>query len=202
MIRGSCHQVVDQGIGLSFLQSLPGNQALFANQLVQVLAVAAGFDCFHEQAFGRGEYAVVAQVAGGGARPDSKAFEEALTANQDFVGEKEGFGQVEPPVGGVIERALEQIESAVVPGDAWEGRDLAREAVDVFGGDGVALKWHGAGPDLLGTKRFAPFAERGRLEDAQVECELVKAGAQTGKGIDDEPVLFAGVGLGGGLEGV
>ena len=34
------------------------------------------------------------------------------------------------------------------------------------------------------------------MEDAQVEAELVQAGAQAGQGVDDQPVLFAGIGLG------
>ena len=166
---------------------------------MQMLAVAACFDGFHEQTFGGGEDAVVAQVAGGGAGPDGHAFKKALAANQDFVGQEEGFWQIEAPVGGVVEGALEQIEGAVVPGDAGQSRDLAGEAVDVFGDFGVALEGHGAGTDLLGTEGFAPFAEWRRLEDAQVEGELVEAGAQPGQSIDDEPVLLAGVGLGSGF---
>ena len=128
---------------------------------MQVLAVAAGFDRFHEKTFGGGEDAVVAQVAGGGTGPYGHAFEETLAAHKDLIGQEEGFGQVEAPVGGVVERSLKQIECAVVPGDAGQGRDLAREAVDVFGGDGVALEGHGAGPYLLAAKRFTPFAEWG-----------------------------------------
>ena len=130
-----------------------------------------------------------------------RPFKETLAADEDLIGQEEGFRQIEAPVGGVVERALEKIEGAVVPGDAGQCRDLAGEAVNVFGSDGVALERHGAGPDLPGAERLAPFAERGRLKDAEVEGELVEAGAQPGEGIDDEPVLLARVGLGGGFVG-
>ena len=77
--------------------------------------------------------------------------------------------------------------------------NLPGEAVDILGGDGVALEWHGAGTDLPGAKRLAPFAKRGRLEDAKVEGKLVQAGAQPCQRVDDQPVLFAGIGLRGRL---
>ena len=66
---------------------------------------------------------------------------------------------------------------------------------------GLRLKGMALDPTCLGPKGSLHSPKGGRLEDAQVEGELVEAGAQPGEGVDDEPVLLAGVGLGGGFEG-
>ena len=90
-----------------------------------MLTVPAGLDGLHQQAFGRGENAVVAQIASGRSGPDGDAFEQPLATDERLVGQQEGFGQEDTAVGGVIERAFEQVEGTVVPGDTGQGRKPA-----------------------------------------------------------------------------
>ncbi len=90
----------------------------------------------------------------------------------------------------------------VIPGEAGELGEHPGEGVDLFGVDGVAFEGHGGGADLFCPEGFGEFAERGGLQEAEVEGEFVEGGPQPGDGADDVVVLFAGVNLrGDGEEG-
>jgi hypothetical protein len=112
-----------------------------------------------------------------------------------LVGEQKRFRQHHAAVGGIVQRALQQAQRGVVPRDARQRRDEARQAVDVLGGDGVALEGHGARPDLPGAEGFAPLAKGRALQQPQVEGKFVQAGADAGQRVEHQPVLFARISL-------
>ena len=83
----------------------------------------------------------------------------------------------------------------IIPGHTGQRRQIARKAVHILRIDGIALEGHSRGPDLIATKRLVPFANGGRLKQAQVEGEFVERHAEASQCIQDIPILTTGIGL-------
>ena len=85
----------------------------------------------------------------------------------------------------------------IVPGDPRQGGHNPGQAVQVFGVDRVPLEGHGRRSDLLAVERLAPLTKGLRLEDSQIKGEFVQRSGQARQRVEHEPILLAGVGLGG-----
>ena len=101
-------------------------------------------------------------------------FDAYLWHFQDLIGDQEHFRQYGSTVGRFIQGGLQNTMGFVVPGDAGHLSQDARQGIDFFSLDGITFERHGRGADLLFSKRFGDFTNRGRLQKPQVECKLIK----------------------------
>ena len=168
---------------------------MLTDDLMQRLAVAAALDQLHEQAFAGSEGAVRGEQARRCGEVHLEAVDQPAGAAQQFIADQERLRQQTAAVGRIVEGALQQRVGGIVPGHAREGRQIARQAVDVLGVDGVALKRHSTRSHLARTERLRPLADGRRLQQTQIEGELVEGLAQAGKGSQDAIVLLARVSL-------
>ena len=132
---------------------------------MEVLAVASGFDGFHEDVFGRHEREFEHEVFADHRFVDDESGCDGVHEVEGAVQGEEGFGEGEASVGGVVEGAFEPLGGGGVVGVSDEVHDEAGEAADALALHGVAFVGHGGGTDLVFAEGFVDFFSVGEESD-------------------------------------
>ena len=187
-------QQLEQLVVGSFLLDPPrGLHRMLADPLVQILAVAAGLDAFHDDVLGRHEREFLAQPFLDDLRPDLEAAGDIDQGGQDDVGRQEGLGNAQAPVGGIVKRAFKPLGRMSIGGVVDQRDDIAGERTNAFAAHRVALVGHGARADLVLLERFLDLLEM--AEQTDIVAHLRGRLGDAGEDRQDEVVELARVGL-------
>ncbi len=166
---------VDEVVVESFLlDAVAGGLGVDADSFVEVLAVASGFDSFHEDVFGRHEREFEHEVLADHRFVDDESGRDGVHEVERAVECEEGSGEREASVGGVVKRAFEPLGRGSVVGVSDEIHDEAGEAADALAFHGVAFVGHRGGTDLVFAEGFVDFFSVG--EEADVGGDFVEDG--------------------------
>ena len=156
---------------------------------MEFLTVSACADGGHEDVFGCHEGEFRHDVLFDDLRPNLHSVRHICDEGEDDVCSEEGFGQGEPAVRGVVERAFKPLHGVSLRGVERQVHEVAGERTDSFGAHGVALVRHCAGADLVFLERLFDFLEV--CEQTDVSGEFVCGLRDSGERGEHEVVDLA-----------
>ena len=162
---------------------------------MQLLAVAAPPDGFHQDLLGREERQLGLEAPPADVRMHDEAAGHVLQQKEDRVGREEGLRHGDPLVGGVVEAPFEPLGGGGHRGVERKRDHVAGEGADPLRAHRVPLVRHGGRADLRGFRGL--FDLPVVLEEAQVGRELVRRLPETRERVQDPVVLLARIGLAG-----
>ena len=143
--------------GQALQQILAAFQAVRPNHLMQVLAIAAGFDAAHQQPLRREKRHRVRHVLGDRRLPHLETGRDVGGEDENRVGREESFGEHQTPIGTVVQRALEPLLRGRMPGVAFELDDEPRQPGHSLRAHRIALVWHRGRAHLIVLERLQQF---------------------------------------------
>ena len=152
-------QPVQQVAGMSLLHAGRGGHRVTADDLMELLAVAAPLYGVHHDVLGCHERQLVHNVRLDDLRVNHKAVRNVHYKVQDRVGRKESFRHADALVRGVVQRALKPLRRS---GNRRVQRvydNVACKGGDTLAAHRVALIRHGRGTDLVLLKRLFHFLQ-------------------------------------------
>ena len=186
------HHIVGQAL---FLDLLAGGDGVLAQTLVQLLTVAALFHSLHHDVLAGHEGQLCHQTAAHHLGIHHDAVGDVEHDVQDSVSGKEALSHGDTLVGAVVQRALKPLGAGGEAGVQHIYHQVAAQCADTLAAHGVALVRHGGGTDLVLFKRLFHLLEVS--QQTQVGGKLHAALANAGKGVQDEGIHLAAVGLAG-----
>ena len=178
---------------MSLLHAGRGGHRVTADDLMELLAVAAPLHGLHHQVFGGHEGQVLPESAIHHRLVDPKARCYVLAQPQDGVGAEESLRQGDAAVGGVVQRALQPLGGGGHRGVHGIGHEVAAQGADALAAHGVAFVGHGGGADLAVLKGLLQLAVV--LQQADVSGHAIGALGDGAEAAQDAAVHLAGVGL-------
>ena len=170
-----------------------GGVGVNAEFFVQILAVAAFFDRFHHDIFGRHERQFFHHAPAHHLVVHDEAGRHVHVNVQYRVHREERFRHRNAFVGGIVQRPLKPLGAGGQRGVERIDDDIAGERADALAAHGIALVRHGGGADLVFLKRLFHLFKR--LQDAQIVAEFVGALRKAGQHRQEVGVDLAGVSL-------
>jgi len=147
----------EQIVGRSARDGLGDREAVAPDHLVEGLPVAAGRHAEHEPALAGHERHLLRDVPADDVLPHLEPGRDVGGEHQDRVGAEKRLGQGEPPVGAVVEGALEPLRGRRVGAVGLERDHVSGQAGDALRPHRVPLVGHGRRADLLLLERLLQF---------------------------------------------
>ena len=163
------HAIAEAGFGL------PGGHGIFLDGLVGFIVGHSLFDQILKKLAGEDEALRGIEVAEHAFREDSHLTDDGGHLVEHVVDEDGGIRKDDTLDRGVGNVALVP-KGNVFVGSHHVAADQAREAADLFAGDGIALVRHRGAAALLGAEGFLGFADFGALEMADFKSNFFERG--------------------------